>query len=183
MERALSPLPSAPTSQIPVPLPALPSYTPIFVPVIAPLNTDNCWQMDYTARCVSCPRRQWQTRGSEEECKRRKGAESPRSSEAPGTGGWKSILILLLIGPDSTRAADCGNPLCATHNKFEWWRKAKGVKKEGLGGGGTHVVPHYHHDILTMKQGHNQKAREYDKGHINSWHVSNYITYFACCSS
>lgn len=61
--------------------------------------------------------------------------------------------------------------------------KAKGVKKEGLGGGGAHVIPHYPHDILTMKQGHNQKAREYDKGHINSWHVSNYSAYFVCCSS
>lgn len=81
--------------------------------------------------CVSCPRRQWQTRGSEEESKKKKGAGSPRSSKAPGTGGWKSILIRLLIGSDSTRAVECGNPLCATHIKSEWRRKRKGEKRRG----------------------------------------------------
>lgn len=83
---------------------------------------------------VSCPRRQWQTQGSEE-VQRRKGAGSPRSSRAPGTGGWKSIQIRPLIGHDSTKAVECGNPLSTTHSRFGWWREREQRRAKGRGRG------------------------------------------------
>lgn len=96
------------------PPPALPPC-PILPHFIALLNADNWWQMDCAAHCesvalgVSCgPRAGKEGIGG-------KGEGSPCSSKAPGTGGWKSIQIRPLIGPDSARAVECGNPLSATH--------------------------------------------------------------------
>ena len=96
-------------------LPSLPPG-PILPHFIAPLNADNWWQMDCAAHCASvAPGDGGGSRGREGE-QRRKGAGSPCSSKAPGTGGWKSIQIRPLIGPDSARAVECGNPLSATHS-------------------------------------------------------------------
>lgn len=119
----------------------LSSYSASFPP--SHLATHHCptkrWQLvtnglHCTLR-VSCPRRQWQTQGSEEVQRRRKGAGSPRSSRAPGTGGWKSIQIRPLIGHDSTRAVECGNPLSTTHSRFGWWREREQRRAKGRGRG------------------------------------------------
>lgn len=99
------------------------SYSPSSPPTLPHLATLHCpakrWQLVtnglHCTLCVSCPGSRWRTRGREGG-QRRKGAGSPCSSKAPGTGGWKSIQIRPLIGPDSTRAVECGNPLSATHS-------------------------------------------------------------------
>lgn len=103
-----------PISELLSPPPVLPPC-PILPHFIALLNADNWWQMDCAAHCasvalgVSCaPRAGKEGIGG-------KGEGSPCSSKAPGTGGWKSIQIRPLIGPDSARAVECGNPLSATH--------------------------------------------------------------------
>ena len=109
----LIPLEGAP----PPPPPAPTSLPPCVISphIIAPLNADNWWQMDCAAHCAPVAPGDgggpgagtWSGGGREQ--------GSPCSSVAPGTGGWKSIQIRPLIGPDSTRAVECGNPLSATH--------------------------------------------------------------------
>lgn len=69
--------------------------------------------------CISYPRRQWQALGSVEESKKSKGVMITHSLKAPGTGGWKSIQIWLLIDLDSTRAVKCVNPTSPEKNYEE----------------------------------------------------------------